>query len=292
MTASKLILFLTILPCTLAAQIRDSVTDDTMNRRRLRTVIIGGGAAYGVTLAGLAHLWYKESGRQSFRFFDDNAEWKQVDKAGHFYSAFHLSQATFGLLRWSKIPETKAALPAALTGFLLLLPVEILDGYSSDYGASAGDLIANAAGAGFFLGQRLAWNEVRVIPKFSYQATDFPALRPEVLGSDFAGRLLKDYNAQTYWLSFDVDKFFTFPKWLNIALGYGATNMVYARDDVNAIHGFDAYRQYYLSLDPDLTAIRTRSKALKTVFDILSIIKLPSPTVSFSKEGTRLHILY
>src|SRR5690606_36485545 len=105
MTASKLILFLTILPCTLAAQIRDSVTDDTVDRRRLRTVVIGGGAAYGVTLAGLAHLWYKESGRQSFRFFDDNGEWKQMDKVGHFYSAFHLSHGTFGLLRWSKIPE-------------------------------------------------------------------------------------------------------------------------------------------------------------------------------------------
>src|SRR5690606_8514941 len=126
--------------------------------------------------------------------------WKQVDKAGHFYSAFYLSYGTSRLLRWTRMPEEKTILPAALTGFLLLLPVEILDGYSSNYGASVGDLAANAAGAAFFLGQSLAWKDIRVIPKFSYHATDFPAMRPDVLGHNFAGRLLKDYNAQTYWL--------------------------------------------------------------------------------------------
>lgn len=292
MTGCRLLLLLVVLPFTLSAQVKDSVSDKGVNSRRLRTVVIGGGAVYSLTLVGLSHLWYKESPRQPFSFFDDHAEWKQVDKVGHFYSAFYLSYATSRLLVWSNVPEKKTILPAALTGFLLLLPVEILDAYSSDYGASVGDLAANAAGAAFFMGQNLVWNGIRIIPKFSYHATDFPAQRPEVLGAELTSRMLKDYNAQTYWLSFDVDKFFSFPKWLNIALGYGATNMVYAHDEVNAFHGFDAYRQYYFSLDPDLTAIRTRSKALKTVLTVLSIIKLPSPTLEFSKEGTRFYALY
>lgn len=292
MRGCRLILLLAILPFTLFAQIQDSTGNDGINSRRLRTVVIGGGAAYGITLVGLSELWYQETPSQSFRFFDDAAQWKQVDKVGHFYSAFYLSYGTSGLLRWCNIPEEKTILPAAITGFLLLLPIEILDGFSSEYGASVGDLAANAAGAAFFMGQNLIWDGIRIVPKFSYHATDFPTLRPEVLGDDFAGRLLKDYNAQTYWLSFDVDKFFPFPKWLNIALGYGATNMVYAHDEANALHGYHAHRQYYISLDPDLTAIPTRSKAVKTILTVLSMIKIPSPTVEFSKEGTRFHVLY
>src|SRR5690606_7781752 len=292
MKGCRLILLLAVLPFTLSAQIKDTVSNNGVNSRRLRTVVIGGAAVYSLTLVGLGHLWYKENANQSFHFFDDNAQWKQVDKVGHFYSAFYLSYGTSQLLRWSNVPKEKAILPATLTGFLLLLPIEILDGYSSEYGASVGDLAANAAGAAFFLGQSLVWGEMRIIPKFSYHATDFPAKRPEVLGDDFAGRLLKDYNAQTYWLSFDVDKFLAFPKWLNIAVGYGANNMVYAHDEVNEFHGYDAYRQYYFSLDLDLTGIPTRSKALKTVLTVLSIIKIPSPTLEFSKEGTRFHVLY
>lgn len=292
MTAGRFILLLVLVPFSLTAQLKDSVNEDGVNSRRLRTVIIGGTATYSLALTGLTQLWYKESARQSFRFFDDHAEWKQVDKVGHFYSAFYLSYSTSRLLLWTGMREEKTIVPATLTGFLLLLPIEILDGYSSEYGASAGDLVANAAGALAFLGQHAAWKEVRIIPKFTYHATDFPAKRPEVLGDNLAGKVLKDYNAQTYWFSFDMDKFIAFPKWLNIALGYGATNMVYANDHINAIFGFDAHRQYYLSLDPDLTAIPTRSKAVKTILTVLSIVKIPSPTLEFSKNGTRFHILY
>src|SRR5690606_39292104 len=71
---------------------------------------------------------------------------------------------------------------------------------------------------------------------------------PEALGNTFAARLLKDYNAQTYWLSVDADKFFTFPKWLNVAVGYGVADMPYALDVINEKMGYDPYRQYYVSL--------------------------------------------
>jgi hypothetical protein len=68
--------------------------------------------------------------------------------------------------------------------------------------------------------------------------------------------------------------------------------MVYAHDAVNQENGYDSYRQYYVSLDPDLTAIQTRSRILKTALTILSIIKLPSPSLELSKEGTRFHVLF
>lgn len=269
-------------------------TDSTqiVNKKRLTTFAIASGTAYTLTLVGLNQLWYSDYEKQAFHFFNDNAEWKQVDKLGHFYSAFYLSYGTSSALSWCGVKQRKADLWGSVTGFLIMLPIEIFDGYSEAYGASAGDLLANATGAGLFLAQSLLWKEIRIQPKFSYHKSDYAALRPNVLGNSFTSELLKDYNGQTYWLSFDMDKFITFPKWLNLAIGYGAEEMVYARDGQNTAAGYESYRQYYLALDFDLTGIKTRSKALKTIFAIASMIKLPAPTIEFSSKGARLYAFY
>lgn len=264
-----------------------------VNKRRLRGLVIGGAAAYGVTLAGLNHLWYTDTRRQSFRFFNDNAEWKQVDKLGHFYSAFYFSYGTSRALQACHVPARKADLWGALTGFAVLVPVEIFDGFSDAYGASTGDLVADAAGAAFYLGQSYLWNEVRIHPKFSFHRTDYAPQRPNTLGQGLPDEILKDYNGQTYWLSVDMDKFIHFPKWLNLAVGYGAQGMVYARDSQNLAAGYGApYRQYYLSLDLDLTAFKTRSKVWNTLLFVVGMIKVPAPSVEFSARGTRFHAFY
>jgi hypothetical protein len=241
----------------------------------------------------LQKLWYSVTPHQDFRFFNDNAEWKQVDKLGHLYSAFYLSAGTSHVLRGCNLPANKANLIGSLVGFGLMLPIEILDGFSAGYGASAGDLVANAGGAALFYGQTVLWKEIRLYPKFSFHHTDYAPLRPSILGDSPVSEIFKDYNGQTYWLSFDVDKFFRFPRWLNIAVGYGAEGMVYARDEQNVQAGYpEPYRQYYLSLDIDLTAIRTNSKFVKTLLAFVSLVKLPSPTLEFNSKGVKFHPFY
>lgn len=279
-----------LLSTTLYSQEADSIP--VLNKKRLRTFVAATTVTYGITLVGLNELWYKNAPRQSFHFFDDNTEWKQVDKMGHFFSSYYISFGSSKAFSWCGVAEKKSALLGSLTGFLVMLPIEIFDGFSTAYGASAGDLLANTAGASFFLGQSLIWQEQRIKPKFSFHQTHYAPIRPNVLGNDLAHELLKDYNGQTYWLSFDMDKFITFPKWINLAVGYGANGMVYARDPQNTQAGFQAYRQYYLSLDFDLKSIHTKSKALQTIISILDMIKLPSPTVEFSTRGTRFRPFY
>jgi len=46
-----------------------------------------------------------------------------------------------------------------------------------------------------------------------------------------------------------------FPKWLNVAVGYGAEGMVGSYYNPSNLPHFDRYRQYYLSLDIDFTRI-------------------------------------
>lgn len=268
---------------------RDSASTDA---KKLRTLAIVSGAGYTAGLITLNHVWYKDTERQSFRFFNDNAEWKQMDKAGHFFASFHLSMVSSRALESCRVPVRKADLYGAVAGLLLTLPIEVFDGYSDGYGASAGDVVADAAGPLFFLGQKLAWGEVRVHPKFSFQRTGYAQLRPSLLGDNLLSEVVKDYNGQTYWLSFDIDKFMAFPKWLNLAAGYGAHGMIYGRDRENELNGFSPYRQYYLAVDVDLTSIKTRSRVLKTLLYVVNHVRLPAPALEISRRGTKFHPFY
>ena len=276
----------------LASLTRAQGDTTAVDRRKLNTYIVATGAAYTAGLATLNHVWYKDNERQSFRFFNDNAEWKQVDKAGHFFASFYLSDLPSRALRSCNVDPRKADLIGALSGFLLTLPIEVFDGFSQGYGASAGDLLADAAGPAFFLGQKLAWREIRIHPKFSFQRTGYPPSRPELLGDNFLSEVVKDYNGQTHWLSFDIDKFTPFPEWLNVAVGYGAHDMIHARDAQNHAQGYEPYRQYYLSVDFDLTAIRSRSAWVKALLYLANTVKLPAPALEFSQGKAIFHPFY
>jgi uncharacterized protein YfiM (DUF2279 family) len=284
-----LIVAFSILSCrTTSAQTDSTLTD----RKKLKTLVFASGAAYTAGIAALNHMWYKNTERQSFRFFNDNAEWKQVDKAGHFFAAFHLSDLSSRAYKSCNIRDAKANLLGAFTGLLLTLPVEVMDGFSNGYGASAGDVLADAAGPAFFFAQQLAWKEVRIYPKFSFHRTPYAPMRPSLLGDNLLSEIVKDYNGQTYWLSLDADKFTSFPKWLNFAFGYGAEDMVYARDGQNAASGFHPFRRYYLAVDFDLTAIRTRSKLVRSLLYVANSIRLPGPALQLSSRGSRFYPFY
>lgn len=286
--ALALLLYLVLSHLPLRAQ-HDSTAVD---RKKFTRILVASGAGYTAGLLTLNHVWYKNTERQSFRFFDDNAEWKQVDKVGHLYTSFVLSDVASTLLTNTGFPARRSDLIGAISGFLFTVPIEILDGYSDGYGASWGDVVADAAGPAFFIGQKLLWREIRIRPKFSFHQTGYAPMRPELLGDALLSEIVKDYNGQTYWLSVDVDKFTPFPRWLNFAFGYGAHDMIYARDGENRDHGFSPFRQYYLAVDIDLSAIKTRSKVVKTLLYIAGNIRLPAPALELSVRGSRFHVFY
>jgi hypothetical protein len=87
-------------------------------------------------------------------------------------------------------------------------------------------LIANATGTALYVSQNY-WKEQRITPKFSFHSTKYAALRPDVLGSSLPEKILKIIMAKRTWLS--INLFFSdskIPKWLNLALGYGAEGML------------------------------------------------------------------
>ena len=139
----------------------------------------------------------------------------------------------------------------------------------------------------------------RIVIKYSFHRTEFASQRPEKLGNGLLEEALKDYNGQTYWLSANLHSFFKnskVPKWLNIAFGFGGDGMLSGNEPLfvnNTLIKQNRHRQFYLSLDVNLTKIETKSKTLKTIFSIFNAIKVPFPTVEFTdKNGVKLHGIY
>lgn len=283
-------ILISIISITSVAQNTDSTSNH--NSKRLKTIIIGSSVAYTGSMIALSSIWYSQYDKQKFHFFNDAREWKQMDKLGHFYSAFQLSSIGSRTLQWSGISKKKSDVAGMITSFAVMSSIEVLDGFSAGYGASASDLLANAIGSGFFLGQQALWRETRIYPKFSFQRTAFAPQRPELLGSGLFEEVIKDYNGQTYWLSIDMDKFVRFPKWLNLAVGYGAEGMLYANDASNISQNLMPYRQYFIGIDFDLTGIKSRSKLVNTLIYVVNMVKLPAPTLEISNGKVKGHFFY
>lgn len=250
-------------------------------------------------LIGLNQLWYADYPRSNFHFINDNNQWMQMDKVGHLFSSYHLGSFGASAMNWSGTSKKNQLVYGATIGFAFLTAVEVFDGFSSEWGASLGDVVANASGTALYVSQAIAWKEQRIIPKFSFHTTQYASIRPSVFGSSITEQVLKDYNGQTYWFSINMYSFFKhskIPKWLNLALGYGADGMLSGNNRDSAsflIQKGKSTRQFYLSFDVDLTKIETKSHFLKTIFTVFNTIKIPAPTFEINSSATtKFHPLY
>ncbi|WP_037349023.1 DUF2279 domain-containing protein [Sediminibacter sp. Hel_I_10] len=291
--------FMTLLSYQAQSQIQNVLKpSDTLNSTRLQTVVIAEASLAAVTLVGLDQLWYADYKRSSFKTIDDSSEWLQMDKLGHVFSSYQLGRLGANVMNWTGSGKKSQLLYGSTLGFSFLTAVEIFDGFSEEWGFSWTDMAANAAGTGLYVGQELLWDEQRITMKYSFHSTRFASQRPDKLGKGFSEEFLKDYNGQTYWLSANVHSFLKsskIPKWINVAVGYGAEGMLTGNDE-NLNGRFpnqNRQRHFYLSLDMDLSRIETNSHLLKTIFDVLNVIKVPFPTLDFNgKNGIKLHYIY
>jgi hypothetical protein len=302
MRKTSFIFFLVaLLHFTLCAQNATKNSLDTLHPNRLKMVIGVEVTLYGGTLFALDRLWYNDYPRSDFHLFNDNAAWLQVDKVGHFTTSYYVGKMGYKALKWTGIKDNKSIWYGGSLGFMFLSAIELLDGFSQEWGASIGDVVANAGGSMFFIGQQLAFDEQKAILKFSFRRSGLAKYRPDQLGSGLNEEIIKDYNGQTYWLSCNLNAFysrFDSPKWLNLAFGYGADGMLTGEEYGNTMavgvpSGLKRYRQYFLSFDIDMDRIQTKSKVLKVALQTLNFIKIPFPTIEYNtQKGWVLHPLY
>ncbi|SHH77619.1 DUF2279 domain-containing protein [Winogradskyella jejuensis] len=269
---------------------------DSLNKPRRNAIAMSQAALGSLTLVALDQLWYADFERSKFRTTNDNSQWLQMDKLGHVYSGYQLSRVGAETLNWAGVTKKDQLIYGSALGLGFLTAVEVFDGFSQEWGFSWGDMLANAGGTGLYVGQELLWDEQRIALKYSFSRTEFAPQNPDKLGAGLSEEFLKDYNGQTYWLSFNINSFLKtefIPNWLNFAVGYGANGMLTGKDDTILFPNQDRYRQFYLSLDIDLTRIQTNSNFLKTLFSVFNTIKVPMPTLEFNgKNGVKAHYIY
>lgn len=278
-------------------------------KKRIRLVAAGNIIGYGGTMVALYSAWYKNYPQTGFHSFNDFPEWKQVDKAGHLYSAYIESRFSMELWRWTGIDRKKRIWIGGMSGAAYQTVIEVLDGFSEGWGWSWTDFSANILGSGLLVAQELAWNDQRIKLKFSfhrknYDDAELNSRSNSLFGKSSAERLLKDYNGQTYWASANIRSFFPkakVPGWLSIAVGYGAEGMFGGRENIgkddNGTIIFNRtdikrYRQWYLAPDIDLTKIKTNKKGIKFLLTVLSAFKFPSPALQFSNGRWKGYFLY
>jgi uncharacterized protein YfiM (DUF2279 family) len=276
------------------------------NKKRVKLVAAGNIIGYSAAMAGLYSAWYSNYPQTNFHFFNDNHEWLQVDKVGHAFSAYAESYGSMEMWRWTGMSRKKRILLGGLSGAAYQTVIEVLDGFSAGWGWSWGDFAANVAGSGFLVGQELAWDEQRIRFKFSFHKKDYGSTQlneraNDLYGKNISQRFLKDYNGQTYWLSANLKSFIpesNVPRWLNIAVGYGADGMFGGEDNTwKASNGtttidrrdIKRYRQWYIAPDVDLSKIRTNNKVLKFTFGVLNVLKFPAPSLELSNNKLRLN---
>lgn len=250
-------------------------------------------AYYAGSLFLMGKTWYRGREVVPFHFYDDTRAYHQVDKLGHAFGAYVYSYAGYHWLLRTGLNRTEALLFGATLGLVLQTPVEIMDGIHEGYGFSWGDMAANALGSGIVAGQALVFEDQVVKYKFSYRPSRYADLANGYLGTTPLERALEDYNGHTYWISVPIGRLIPqqrIPRWLNLALGYGADGMIGEFENLRAYDGVAIpevrrHRQFVLSLDVDWTRIETDSRVLRTVLAGLTFVKLPLPAMELDSEG-------
>ncbi|MGB4959484.1 MAG: DUF2279 domain-containing protein, partial [Saprospiraceae bacterium] len=233
---------------------------------------------------------------------------------GHIHTNYFYTALNYKLARWSGMNKKRSIISGVAVGLMYQSAIEIMDGFSSKWGFSIGDMGANIAGASTFALQQHFWDDQRIAIKVSSNPKKYPTTKifsndqiatsslsertEDLYGNHFFERFLKDYNTQTYWASINVHSFLAkdnkWPKWLNVALGYGAENMYGGFENEWTQDGhlfsistvdYPRYRQFYISLDIDPPKLNPKNHFLKSVCSVLNIFKVPAPALEINTQG-------
>ncbi len=335
--AISFFLLLFILPLSAQSPVADSAESISQKVRflslepapdfhkpRFWTAAGTGAALYGGMSVALWHAWYQDYPLTNFHLFNDWGEWNDMDKAGHFFSSQMISSYAFEGAHWTGMKRKDAIWTAAGISLGIMATVEVMDGFSEEWGFSLGDLGFNTMGTGLFVAQELMWQEQRITMKVSgirphysqeplfssdgAQITTLDKRAAGLYGSSFFHVILKDYNALTVWSSVNINSFIKkeeskFPSWLNIAFGYGAENLYggyeneWTTEDGSTYrldpNLYPRYRQFYLSPDIDWKRIPVRQRWLKFTLGLFNWLKFPAPALEVNTLGKmKFHYLH
>lgn len=240
-----------------------------------------GTAGAGVFTA--MHFYYKDTWwkdqRRFFKFAEDGYYARNIDKLSHIYTANVFTVSTAYAYEWTGISPAKSLLYGAITAMAYETYIEINDGFAPNWGFDWIDMASNFFGALYPFAQK----EAPLLENFTFKWSFKPKwLKGKVQNTD---DLLDDYTNMTFWLGVSpkgllpkgIAKYY--PGFLGFAFGLSVKNASHVKGSTNA------YREWYVSLDYDITKLPGDSDFLKKLKKVLNFYHFPAPAVKVSPTG-------
>ena len=127
----------------------DSIPPNEKNLR-LPLTIAGTSTIAGSTLGGLYFLWYADYPSSGMHSFNDWDQYFQMDKAGHTMTTYSVAQVCHKTYHWAGLEDRKSLLVGTAMAMGFQTAIEVMDGFSAEWGFSWGDMGANTLGAGLY----------------------------------------------------------------------------------------------------------------------------------------------
>ena len=162
---------------------------------------------------------------------------------------------------------------------MLLLEIEMKDGYYKWWGFSVPDFAANTLGVAFVMAREL-WAPARKFDlKMSYHRSD-------VYKAGKFEHMISDYEGMTFWLTFAAGETWPHvcPDWLNVAIGYGAKGM-------GGIATEGGQPEVFVALDYDVRKLPGKHPYWVWLKRAFNEIHFPSPAVRVYPWAT-FYLLY
>ena len=220
------------------------------------------------------NIWWKDQ-RHYFKFAEDPYYARNVDKVSHIYTANVITEGTAAAFEWTGISPKMSLIYGAITAMAYETYIEINDGFSPIWGFDWVDMGSNIFGILYPFLQKA----IPGLENFTFKRSSKPKW---LVGK---ADLLNDYTNMTFWLSVSpsgllpksVAKYY--PSFIGLALGLSLKNASHGTGSTNA------YREWFLSFDYDLTKLPGDTPFLKKLKKILNFYHLPAPAVRISPSG-------
>ncbi len=280
-----------------------AIPNKDSNNTKKKIINIGVPSAALISLVGINEIWYKNYPRSGFHFFDDFKEWNGMDKIGHACTSYQLNKVSHTLFEKNNIKNP--LLKSSLYTFGYMLGVELLDGYSTEWGFSIYDVIGNGLGTLLYSFQEYKLKNQPFKFKFSSQETPYASCRPSILGENRLQQIFKDYNGQTYWITFNYNELWNKKiklfDYVDFAVGYsingftgGHNNPEIASCDciISECNNLKRTSQFIFSMDLNASKIKKNHPIIGKFLLPFDIVKIPFPAfiINSSKNFKLIYI--
>lgn len=264
-----------------------------INKLKLGIVAVGTAGFAVLTYNYFNRVWWKPTKVKKFVWRDDWNDVVKADKAGHLYFSYVLSDAYKSIFQWVGFDsKTSAFLGAGISVIYEVGAVELTDGFTTRWGFSPTDAIADIVGAFFPVAQEYLPSLQAINFKLSYTPSGYTWSDYLRVGSLkdalYKKQFHTDYEGMTFWMSFDFQRFLPkeverfIPDFLNFAIGYSVKNINYSGR---------GYSEIYVAIDYNLLKVDTGLDILNRMIRTLNYIHFPAPTLRV-KPGIKFYYLY